>query len=158
MKFITKRDTKFFLVALITAALFVCSCKKKTTPQQTAPVSHPSTSITVDDTVIPNQTHTSYSSTANYNVISYASGGNPEIQITFKGAPAPNNGTYLIANGTPAYGYCSFTFSNAAGTSSSNSGYVTISAAAAPYNTVTFSNITVGGTAGSHVISGTITY
>ena len=152
-----KKFNSYFLITLYVIILFTCSCKKKDTPQQ-ATASHPTTNISIDGAAVTNMTHTSFNSSGNYGVVAYASGGNPEIQIIFFGTQAPNTGTYIITSGTLSSGYCTFAFSNSTGNSSANLGSVNVTAGAAPYNSVSFSNISVSGSGGNHSVSGTITY
>lgn len=137
--------------------LLISSCKKesaapKKTQQTTA------TSLTVDDTAVGNLTHNSFNNSGNFGVICYGNGGAPEVQISFYGSQTPTTGTYIIASGTPTIGKCSFVFSNSNGTSTATSGSVYVEWHGGTSNVVSFTNVYVGGSGGTHRVSGTITY
>ena len=146
-------------ICYITILFFVAlSCKKSSTAS-TKSATTTATSFSVDGKPISNPTHSSFMNGGNYGVICYGLNGNPEIQITFYGSAAPVYGTYSIATGTVTYGSCLLTLSDTGYTSSAISGLVNvITSNTTPNNTLTFSNISVTGNAGHHILSGTITY
>jgi hypothetical protein len=144
------------LVMLVFVAI---SCKKNTTtttPKTTTTVS----SFSIDNKSVVVASHNSFhSDSTHFGVIAYGANANPEIQIIFYGTIAPNYGTYQITSGAVTYGKCSLTLSDTGYTSAASSGFINVTTSGtAPYNTATFSNVSVSGGAGNHMVSGTITY
>jgi hypothetical protein len=153
-----KKTVFIFLSALSCFVLvFISSCKKEQSPAKTNSQTN-QTSFIVDDTTVANPTHSSFNSSGNFGIVVYGSGGNPELQIVFWGSQPPGSGTYIITSGQPSYGKCTFSFSNTHGTSTAISGSVNVTEGASSNNVATFSNTSVGGSAGNHIIRGTITY
>ena len=135
------------------------SCKKNSANDPSVSPTPVVSSFTIDASVMSNPTHTSFMNGNNFGVIAYGTNANPQIQLTFFGSGAPSTGTYPITAGSLTYGMCTLTLSDTGYTSTASYGsvYVTTSSAM-PKNTLSFTNIAVSGAAGSHRVSGTITY
>ena len=150
-------------VISITLIIFIVLSCKKSTPSSVPASTTVVSSFSVDGATISNPSHSSFMNGANFGVIAYGANSNPEIQITFFGSVAPAYGTYQITAGTISYGQCQFilsdTLSNVQGNSPATTGYVNVvTSSTAPKNKVAFSNISVTGNGGHHIVSGTITY
>lgn len=146
-----------------TSLLFLCSvflwisCTKQNTQPQHPASQGVTSSLTVDDTAVANLSHSSFNNAGNFGIIAYGANGNPEVQITFSGSQQPSSGQYLIIAGTPSFGKCTFSLAKGSGTSTASSGVVTIAYSSNTY-AASFSNISVSGSGGSHMVSGTVTY
>ena len=158
----------FLLRIFITlSALFtIYSCTKKsssTSTQSNQPTqTNPNTNFSIDGVPAncPNSDGTANASNATYNVLAIDNSGYPQLKITFHGAITPSIGTYSIINGTVSGGaYCNFLLTEAGNyTATPSSGTVTISTVSTHSYEATFNNLTCMGSAGTHVVSGTIGY
>lgn len=146
-------------ICYIAVVIFIaCGCKKST-PASSTPPATTASSLSIDGVAVSNLTHSSFINGSNFGVIAYGLNSNPELQVTFSGTNTPTSGTYAIAAGTVSYAKCLVTLSDTGYASSAASGYVNIvTSITASNNTLSFSNISVTGNLGHHIISGTITY
>jgi hypothetical protein len=150
---------KLFYITIGLGLFIAFSCKKSTTSSNSSPAPTSIGNLTVDGVAISNITHTSFMNGGNFGVIAYGKNSNPELQVTFSGTTTPTYGTFVITNGTVTYGNCTFIYSDTGYTSPASSGNVNVvTSGTAPNNTLSFSNISVNGGAGHHILSGTITY
>jgi hypothetical protein len=149
---------KLFYIT-IGLGLFVAFSCKKNTPSSPAPGPTSIGNLNVDGVAVSNIAHSSFINSGNFAIIAYGPNSNPELQVTFSGSVTPSYGTYPITTGTVTYGKCTITYSDTGYTSSASSGYVNVvTSGTAPNNTLSFSNISVSGAAGHHILAGTITY
>jgi len=153
---------KLFYITIGLGLFIAFSCKKSTPAATPTPAPTSIGNLSVDGVAISNLSHSSFVNGSNFGVIAYnSSGSNPELQVTFSGTVTPSYGTYPITTGTVSYGKCTLTYSDTGATSPStaSAGYVNVATSGtAPNNTLSFSNISVVGGAGHHILTGTITY
>jgi hypothetical protein len=150
---------KLFYITIGLGLFIAFSCKKNTPSSQPTPAPTSIGNLTVDGVAIGNLSHSSFMNGGNFGVIAYGANSNPELQITFSGTTTPTYGTYAITTGTVTYGKCTLTYLDTGATASAISGYVNVvTSGTAPYNTLSFSNISVNGNAGHHTLTATITY
>ena len=152
---------KFSLVLVVLCIAFSCKKKSTTTPTPVTTTPQAVTSFSIDGVAITNLTHASFQSdSAHFGVIAYGASSIPELQIIFSGTVAPSYGTYQITSGSVTFAKCSFTLTDTNNYhSTALAGLVNVvTSGTAPNNVATFTNIAVGGSAGNHNISGTITY
>jgi hypothetical protein len=150
---------KLFYITIGLGLFIAFSCKKSTPDPTPAPPPTTIGNLTVDGAAIGGLSHSSFLNGGNFAVIAYGSNSNPELQVTFSGTTTPTYGTYPITTGTVTYGKCTFTYSDTGYTSTAASGIVNVvTSGTAPNNTLSFSNISVTGAAGHHLLTGTITY
>ncbi|MEO8760304.1 MAG: hypothetical protein ABI388_04135 [Bacteroidia bacterium] len=151
---------KLSLIILVLGIAF--ACKKKDPASTTYPIAATAvTTFSIDGHAATNLRHASFKNdSAHYGVIAYDTiNGSPEIQIIFSGTVTPGSGMYQIITGIVGAGKCSFTLLDTSHQSSASSGFVNVTTSnTAPNNVATFSNVAVGGGAGNHIISGSITY
>jgi hypothetical protein len=148
---------KICYITIVLFTVFGCKKNSSTTTKSSTPTTV--SSFSVDGISVNKPTHSSFMNGGNYGVIAYGANSNPEIQITFYGSTAPSYGTYAITTGTVTYGRCLFTLSDTGYTSSATSGFINVvTSGTAPNNIASFSNISVSGHAGHHIVSGTVTY
>jgi hypothetical protein len=116
------------------------------------------TNFTVDGTSAASPTTSGLPSGGNFIVLAIANTSDPQIQITFPGTSAPATGSYTITNGTPTGNQCGFLLTTTVGVYTAASGIVSVTAAASPGNTATFSGIICSNSGVNHIASGTIKY
>ena len=150
---------KLFYITIGLGLFIALSCKKNTASSQPTPAPASTGNLTIDGVAMNNLSYSSFMNGGNFAVIAYGANSNPELQVTFSGTVAPTYGTYAVTTGTVTYGKCSISYSDTGYTSAASSGFVNVvTSGTAPNNTLSFSNISVTGAAGHHILNATITY
>ncbi len=157
---------KIIITSSVLTGIYSCAKKSTSTPPPTKQTiqTNANTNFSVDGIPAnyPNSAGSPNNSASTFIVNAIDNSGYPQITVTFPHTTTPTSGTYSIVTTNPNTGIglrCNFILTLAGNyTATPTSGTVSISTVSTHSYEVVFNNLSCTGSAGTHVVSGTIGY